>query len=122
MPCALIRGKRMQAVLVPLLALSIGPVDLAIGADGQASLALTESLTNARGLADEGRHADALRSVIMALEAHPNELDHGEFDRVRRESFEWFGRVPQERRPQLLGNMRACRAEARTPTVRYSVS
>ncbi len=101
MPCAQIRSKRM-GVLIVLLAPWIGDVNPAVAADDGQSLPLADSLAQAEVLAHEGRHADALRTVIMGLEAHPNELDHEGYDTVRRQTFDWFGKLSEAERSGLV--------------------
>ena len=69
---------------------------------GEGVPTLGASLTQGRALAEQGRYAEALRTVVDALEAHPNALDHGAYDRVRKETFKWFARVPAGERADLL--------------------
>jgi len=84
------------------VAVAFGANGAAVADEGGETPSAEELLAQAQSLAEQGEHADALRTLMTMLEEYPDGLDHGGYDLVRRASAEWFSRVPSADRAGLL--------------------
>jgi len=84
------------------VAVALGANGAAVADDDGETPSAEELLAQAQSLAEQGQHADALRTLMTMLEAYPDGLDHDAYDRMRRASAEWFSRVPSADRAGLL--------------------
>ena len=86
-------GRGTMRALISI-AVALGANGAAVADDDGETPSAEELLAQAQSLAEQGQHADALRTLMTMLEAYPDGLDHDAYDRVRRTSAEWFSRVP----------------------------